>query len=149
MVSIRWTFVYSLIISFVILVTGLFLLEVTLELGLALLYALLHEVFPPIKNFIPARPDFPGPWSILNFFIDSFPSMWDIATTVWWGTIEEFVFIFFIVFLILSHIFQATVLGNPFKEVREHLWSILGFISTKSQTSTKMRDYGSVEKPKE
>ena len=119
-----------------LVIPPLFFLEVIIESAAGLFTGTLNLL--PINMNLETRYDFPGPLNILNFLIGSFPSFWDIGTTLFWGATEELTFILYVVLSIASALLaEWYVITN----LRDRLLDISNTAGEKSKVSSRMDTY--------
>lgn len=125
-------------IPFALLVTALFFLEFGVELITGFIAVTVNRLWN--TNF-DTTPDFPGPLNLLNFAIGSFPSIWDIGTTLFWGSIEEFTFIGGVFFLLLGGITGVAF----FRTISTDLQEISAIAGGKSSVKSRLDTYDKIE----
>ena len=128
------------IIPFALLIAALFLLEVFIELAAGLLFMMMNWITFGLfgMNLVQdTSVDFPGPLNLLNFAIGSFPSIWDIGTTLFFGLMEEVAFILYIIMTVVSGFLS----WEAFIAMKNSLKDISDYAATKSGKSTRMTTY--------
>lgn len=133
------------LIPFALLIAGLFMLEIFIELlagTLSLMFNWVTTAIFGVSLALDTSPDFPGPLNLLNFAIGSFPSIYDIGTTLFFGLMEEISFLLYIVFTVLSGFLS----WSAFIKAKDSFRSISDYAGEKAGRRTRMESYDKIIK---